>query len=347
MRNRFLLTAFLIVTTCGATAQWIVSPAASAPTAKPGAATSASQPVARVNGTALTERDLLREMYAIFPYARQHGGGFPKGMEPEIRKGAMQMLIFEELVYQEALRRHMSIPATRITGARREFRKRFASDAEYTAVLRREFQGSEDQLGKEIQRSMLIEALLKSEVDNKAVVSIAEARAFYDRNPDKFQVPEAFEFQSISVMPPQNPDPAQQKEASKRAQSFLRQAQTTKSFQEFGLLAEKISEDDFRVNMGDHGAVPRATLPPQIVQAALAMKPGQVSGLIQIEQAYTIFRLNKHIPAGKQAFAEVRDQLRAELQKNKVDQLRAQLGKRLRTTAKVETFGAQEQRAVR
>jgi hypothetical protein len=28
--------------------------------------------VARVNGTALTDRDLLREMYAIFPYAQQH-----------------------------------------------------------------------------------------------------------------------------------------------------------------------------------------------------------------------------------------------------------------------------------
>jgi hypothetical protein len=307
----------------------------------------ASQPVARVNGTALTERDLRREMYAIFPYARQHGGGFPKGMEPEIRKGAMQMLIFEELVYQEALRRHMSIPATRIASARNEFRKRFPSDAAYAEILQREFQGSEDELRREIQRSMLIEALLKSDVDGKAGVSLADTRAFYDRNPGKFQVAEAFAFQSISVIPPQNPDAAQQREASQRAQTFLRQAKATKSFQEFGLLAEKISEDDFRVNMGDHGAVPRATLPPQIVQAALAMKPGQVSDLIQIEQAYTIFRLNKHIPAGKQPFAEVRDQLRKDLRKNKVDQLRAQLGKRLRTTAQVETYATQGQPAVR
>jgi hypothetical protein len=32
----------------------------------------------------------------------------------------------------------------------------------------------------------------------------------------------------------------------------LRQAKETKSYEDFGLLAEKISEDDFRVNMGDH-----------------------------------------------------------------------------------------------
>jgi hypothetical protein len=38
------------------------------------------KPVARVNGAVLTDRDLLREMYAIFPYARQHNG-FPKAQE--------------------------------------------------------------------------------------------------------------------------------------------------------------------------------------------------------------------------------------------------------------------------
>ena len=42
------------------------------------------KPVARVNGAVLTDRDLLREMYAIFPYAQQHNG-FPKAQEAQIR----------------------------------------------------------------------------------------------------------------------------------------------------------------------------------------------------------------------------------------------------------------------
>src|ERR1700740_1060310 len=69
----------------------------------------AEKPVARVNGTVLTDRDLLCEMYAIFPYARQHNGGFPKAMEADIRKGALQMIVFEELVYQETQRRGMGV----------------------------------------------------------------------------------------------------------------------------------------------------------------------------------------------------------------------------------------------
>ena len=66
--------------------------------------------VARINGAVLTDRDLLREMLAMFPYARIHSG-FPKDQEASIRQGALQMIEFEdELVYQEAERRKMTIP---------------------------------------------------------------------------------------------------------------------------------------------------------------------------------------------------------------------------------------------
>src|ERR1035438_8853920 len=68
--------------------------------------------VVKVNGSELTDRDLLREMLALFPYAKLHGG-FPKKEEKEIRQGALQMIIFEELVYQEALRQKMTITPVR------------------------------------------------------------------------------------------------------------------------------------------------------------------------------------------------------------------------------------------
>src|SRR6516165_9573876 len=64
----------------------------------------AEKPVARVNGAVLTSADLVREEYAIFPYARQHNG-IPKEFEKQIHDGALKMVIFEELVYQEALHR--------------------------------------------------------------------------------------------------------------------------------------------------------------------------------------------------------------------------------------------------
>ena len=40
------------------------------------------KPVARVNGAVLTDKDLVREEYLIFPYARQHDGKIPRRWPP-------------------------------------------------------------------------------------------------------------------------------------------------------------------------------------------------------------------------------------------------------------------------
>jgi peptidyl-prolyl cis-trans isomerase C len=296
------------------------------------------KPIARVNGAVLTDRDLLREMYLIFPYARQHGGSFPKEMEAGIRKGALQMIIFEELVYQEALHRNMTIGPLKLQKAEADFRKQFATPEQYKEYLKAEFNGSLQLLREKIRRSLLIDALLNLEVAGKAKVTLAEAKAYYDKNPAPFEYPESFAFQTISVLPPEKATPKQLEEGRRRAEDALRQAKATKGYEEFGLLAEKISDDDYRVMMGDHKFVDRAKLAPNVAQAMLAMQPGQVSEILQVEQAYTIVRLNKHVLAGKMSFAQIKDKLEKELEAKKTDELRAALDKKLRRTAKVEVL---------
>ena len=291
--------------------------------------------VARVNGVVLTDRDLLREMYAIFPYARQHNG-FPKSEEAAIRQGALEMIIFEELVYQEAVRRKLTVPPEKLNRAEADFRKQFNTPDEYQQYLQAEMHGSPQKVREQIQRSLLIEQLLKSDVENRSEVSLAEVKAYYDKNPARFEQPKSFSCQAISILPPLKPTAEQAKEAQKRAEDALRQAKATKSYQEFGLLAEKISEDDFRVNMGGHKVIGRDKLPPQVVKALQALQPGQVTGLIEIESAYTIIRLNAHNTAKKQSLEEVKADLKVELQKIKYEKLRSGLAKQLRAKAKIE-----------
>jgi len=343
MRLEFCTAALVVIGVSVASAQV----ASHAPTtvqtllSAKGAATPGVQvrdvPVARVNGAALTDRDLLREMFAIFPYARQHNG-FPKGLEPEIRKGALEMIVFEELVYQEAKRRHLMIPPARMARAEAEFRKQFPSQDVYEQFLRVEMNGSRQVFREKIRRSLLIETVLTTDVQSKAAVSVAEAKAYYDKNPKRFEHDEEFSIQTISIIPPQNASAEVQKEARQRAEEALRLAKATKSYREFGLLAERISDDDWRVNMGDRKQVDRAQLPPPLVAAALKMKPGEVSDLLQFGPNYTLFRLNAHTPAGKADFAAVKTQVQSDLQKARYNKLRAELHKRLRKSAKVEVL---------
>ena len=312
---------------------------ASAPSQSPMASSAplmvTDKPVARVNGAVLTDRDLLREMFNIFPYARQHNG-FPKGQEAAIRQGALEMIIFEELVYQEAGRRKLTVTAAKINQAEGEYKKQFHSPDEFAQYLQSEMGGSEQKLRETIKRSILIDQVLRSDVEAKSAVTAAEVQAFYVKNGAKYAQPESFTFQSISVVPPLKPTPEQAKQAKKAAEDALQKAKATKSYEDFGLLAEAVSQDDFRVNMGDHKSVGRDKLPPQIVKAFLGMQAGQVSGLIQIESAYTIVRLNAHNPARKQPLAEVKAELKDELQKAKYEKLRSGLAKQLRAKAKIE-----------
>lgn len=298
----------------------------------------AVRPVARVNGAVLTDRDLQREIFTIFPYARQHGGAVPKELEPEIRKGALQMIIFEELVYQEAQRRKMAISPARMSRAQADFRKQFPTAEEYKSFLEIEFKGSEQAMREKIRRSLLIEELLKQEVDSKSTVSLAEAKAYYDKNPSIFEYEETFSIQTISFVPPEKATASQVQEARKRAEETLPKAKAAKTYEEFGLLAEKLSEDDYRVMMGDHKPLTRSKLAPMVVQALLNLQPGQVSDIIQVENIYTIVRLNKHVPAGKKKFEEVKGQLIPQLEKGKTNQIRANLDKKLKEKAKIEVL---------
>jgi len=296
------------------------------------------KPVARVNGTVLTDRDLLREMLTIFPYARQHNGGFPKAMEEDIRKGALQMIVFEELVYQEAKRRGMTVAPAKLDHAVVEFRKQFKSPDDYKGFMTWECQGSEQVLRQKVRRSLLIDQLLAVEVKGKSGVSLAETKAYYENNSATFRLPESFSFQTISILPPEKATAEQLKDARGRAEEALKQAKATSNFEEFGLLAEKISEDDYRVMMGEHKSVDRDKLPSQVVNAALALQPGQVSNLIQVDQAFAIVRLISHNPGGMQKFEDVKDSLNKQLQNSKAEQLRSGLDKKLRATAKVEVL---------
>jgi peptidyl-prolyl cis-trans isomerase SurA len=314
------------------------SPVVKTPTVVNRTAVVASQKtVVRVNGAALTDRDLLREMYAIFPYAQQHDG-FPKSMEADIRKGALDMIIFEELVYQEAKRTKVTIPAQKLAVAESRFRKQFPSDAAFQGYLRAECNGSTQGLREKIRRSLLIEQMLRSEVTAKSKVSLAEAKSYYDKSPKQFEHGETFSIQTISVLPPEAASGEIQKDAQRKAEAAVRLAKATKSYEEFGRLAEQISDDDWHVNKGDRKAVDRSKLPPEVIKVALAMKIGQVSDIIQLGRAYTIVRLNGHSPAGKTPFAYVKAQLQADMQKEKTQLLRSALGDKLRKSAKIEVM---------
>jgi parvulin-like peptidyl-prolyl isomerase len=291
--------------------------------------------VARVNGAGLLQRDLQHEMQTLFPYSDVHRGRVPGPYSAEVRQRALQQIIFDELVHQEALRRKMTVSATIYADILQQARSRFPSQTEYEAYAAREY-GSTRNFEKQLRRGILIALLVDREITQKARMTDAQIRQFYSANKKRFLKPESVWVQSISFNFPEKATPAQGAQARQRAESILPKARATKSFEEFGVLAEKYSEDDWRIMMGDHRWLHRGRLPSAVEDVAFRLKKDETSEIIETSEAFVIIRVN-----GKQAptripYSQVSKSLREDMEKTKLVELRAPVEQRLRSRYKVE-----------
>jgi peptidyl-prolyl cis-trans isomerase C len=335
---KLIITILILIASIAALAQ-VASHAPSVQPANvpPAAAVAPSgRPVLRVNGAVLTDRDLVREMLNVFPYAKQHGGKFPKDSEAEIRKAAMRNLEFEELAYQEAKRRNLAVAPAKLNQAVKDFRAQFDDDAQFQQYLKAEQKGSQEELRSKIRRAILIDMVLKSEVDNRAKFTDAELRAFYDKNPDRFRKPDSVSIQTITIAYGDNPSPADKQKARTQAEDALRQARATNDYERFGQLAEKVSMDDWHVMMGDHKWLHRGRMPEAVEKVVFTMKPGEISGIIDSGDSFVIARVNGREDSHLVGFNEVKPRLKQDLEKQKKDELRSAFDKRLRKNAKIE-----------
>ena len=327
-----LLASFTSVAQVAMHAPSVQSANVSAPSAAP----QAPKPVLRANGAVLTNRDLLREMMNVFPYAKEHGGKFPQDSEAQIRKMALRNLEFEELAYQQAQRLGMTVTPAKLDKAVGDFQAQFESPAQFQQYLKVEQQGSVQVLRGKIRRAILIEQYLNVQINNKSKLTDAQLRDFYQKNPDRFRKPDSVWLQTITIAYGDNPTPADKKKAWERADEALKQAKATKDYEGFGMLAEKVSMDDWRVMMGDHKWLHRGRMPEQVEAVVFKMQAGQISGVIDTGDSFCIARVNGREDSHLVAFDEVKPQLKKNLEQQKADELRGALEAQLRKNAKIE-----------
>jgi parvulin-like peptidyl-prolyl isomerase len=283
---------------------------------------------------ALTQADLGDQEKMLFPYFKMHNGQIPASAEPEIRKEAMHRLILDELLYQEARRRKLAVPEAQLQKGLRELRQGFKSPEAYKDAVTRQY-GSEAALERRIRRNLLTRSLWKTEVTLKSTTTDADVHAFYLDNKAKFVRPEAASIQSISIVFPKDATEQQKRDARKRAEEILPKARAAKNYEEFGVLAEKVSEDDWRVMMGDHKWTHRGEVDPQFVRI-FTMKSGETTDVLESREGFHILRVNGHEPQRQMTFAEVKDRLRKDLETKRRDDRAETFELSLKKNARIE-----------
>jgi parvulin-like peptidyl-prolyl isomerase len=293
--------------------------------------------VARVNDVPITERDVREQSVRLFPYYSIHGGRVPDQYQGEIRQKAIQQLIMDELIYQEAKREKIAVPEKTMRDVLQQAKGRFGSEAAYQQYAKNEY-GSVDGFEKRIRRAVVIAEFQNREIEMKSKLTDAQVRQVYEKNKNSFLRPESVWLQTISIELPQKPSEEQKKMARKRIEEILPQAKAAKTYEQFGVLAERVSEDDYRVMMGDRKWVHKIGLPKEIDQAIAKLKPGEMSGIVETPDGYMILRINGVRPQKQMQYDEVKETLRAQLQQRARDDSKEKMEQQLKKNAHIEVL---------
>jgi len=176
---------------------------------------------------------------------------------------------------------------------------------------------------QDLKRSMLVEEMLRRKVLKAVSVTDQEVQAHYDKHPERF-VEEQVTASHILV------------KTLEEAEAILKELQGGKK--DFAILARERSLDQQSAEKGGLlGTFGRHQTVSEFEKAAFNLKPGEVSQPVQTRFGYHLIRVTDHSRTTK-PFAEIKDQLRDELIRERQQQAFLSYLEQLRKGVKVQVF---------
>jgi len=165
---------------------------------------------------------------------------------------------------------------------------------------------------KEIRDQGVIKAVIDRELRAKQTVTDQDIEKYYKENPSLFEEPEKWKVQHIYMS---NRDRASRDEISEkeRAEKKAKLADIlvrAKAGVDFAKLATEYSEHTLTKDRGGEQTFIKGQMPPEFEAAALSMKPGQISDIVQTGLGWHIIKFIEHIPAKPVELSTVKEKIR-------------------------------------
>ena len=138
----------------------------------------------------------------------------------------------------------------------------------------------------------------------------SEARALYDEQLDRYDVPERVHARHVLLRVEPGATPEREQEVRSAAEALLEEIRGGADFAE---VAGRASEDPgSRAQGGDLGFFERGKMVPSFEAAAFELEPGQVSEVVRSEFGFHIIRVEAHQQAENRPFEAVKEDLARE-----------------------------------
>jgi peptidyl-prolyl cis-trans isomerase D len=164
------------------------------------------------------------------------------------------------------------------------------------------------------QRKLNYVIISPDDVRGRVKVSDEEARQYYTQHLSDYRVSDRVKVAHI-LFKTTGKNPAEIAAIEKKAQDVLNQIRGGADFAES---AKKNSEDTTASSGGELGWIVRGQTVKEFENTAFAMKPGEVSGLVKVPYGIHIIKLEDKQTAHLETFAEVKNTIIADLEKQRI-----------------------------
>jgi parvulin-like peptidyl-prolyl isomerase len=187
----------------------------------------------------------------------------------------------------------------------------FSSDADFERALKGSLGIGLQAYLERSKQDLLKQEVLRREVFSKVAVDEQELLAYYQEHRAEFKLPGRFRIRELVL--PKGVTPEEQKETEVRLAEIQ---DALKKGTPFEALV-KYSAAPSKSTGGDLGWLPKGVLRPDLEQAVLALKPGQVSAPVITDKDVCLMQLTAAELDQVRPFAEVRAGILARLQEPK------------------------------
>lgn len=284
-------------------------------------------PVAKVNGVAIEAIDLRRAKKVLL-----RGQTVPAEKQAELDKQALNQLLSAEILYQAASKLEIKDIDKQIDARLAQGKARFTKEEDFAKAIK-DLEMDEKDLREYTRRDLLISKFVETVIVPKVKVTEEEARTFYNQNPDKFSRSESLKASHILIGVDAKATAEEKKKASDKADKLRKELA---GGADFAALAKANSTCPSSQQGGDLGFFGKGQMVPAFEKSAFALKPGEISDVVETQFGYHIIKLTDKKPTETVPFKEAQTRIEEYLKGQKVNAAVGEYLSEARKTAKIE-----------
>ena len=295
-----------------------------------------------VNGTKITEGQISEQVEKRLAVQKQRmpaGTEIPWEQKEMLRRSVVDMMVERELITQKLAEKNISVTDEQVRQAIQTIAEQRNQTVEELEKESAEYGMTMADLKEQVGLKLRVDTLMEGESD-QAEVTEADARTFFNENPQHFAQPEQVQASHIlrgkrGITDAEYPA---ELEKIKAAQARLNAGET------FAEVAKDVSTCPSSAQGGDLGFFGKGQMDPAFEKAAFELEAGETSDIVKSSFGYHLIKVTDKKPASNVPFEEAKARITEHLTEQKQREFWTEYNQSLKDNATI-AYSAAEQSA--